>query len=245
MSQRPSAQDAARLLLHLAQTTDDMRHERVAGSAIDPHLALLRNWQSARLERTYDDLLASKRYGPACRFFLSDIYAARDFSQRDHDLERLYDYLSRLLPAAMLRLLANAVTLNTLTKELDAALLDALVGRLGVTDTLSAAQYAEGYRLCDNYVERARQIDLIVAVGRDVDATVKLPFASTTLRLARGPAHSMGWQELQDFLERGFHAFKQMGGASTFLKTIRDREMLILDRIFSGHPDPFDLNDHR
>jgi hypothetical protein len=61
----------------------------------------------------------------------------------------------------------------------------------------------------------------------------------TTLRLARKPAEWAGWADLQDFLERGFAAFKQMERAEAFLRTIELREMHILDRIYEQDPDPF------
>ena len=50
-----------------------------------------------------------------------------------------------------------------------------------------------------------------------------------------------GWHELQGFLERGYAAFKHMKGAEEFLNTIETRETGILDRIYAGDPDPFDL----
>lgn len=243
-SAKPGAADAARLLLQLQRDAEAMRHQAVDGTTLDPQLAYLRSWQTARLSATYADLLVSPRYGPAIRFFLSDIYAARDFSQRDHDLVRLHGYLSRVLPAPMLRLLSLAVELNSLTHELDAALLAELVvlePELGPERPLTPALYGEGYRRCDNLAARAHQIDLILAVGHDVELTVRLPLAGTTLRLARAPARRAGWHQLQDFLERGFEAFKAMRGAQEFLATVAERERRILDRLFSGDPDPFGI----
>ena len=204
-------------------------------------MALLRLWQSNRLERTYADLLASRRYGPACRFFLDNIYAPRDFSQRDHDIEYLYGVMSHFLPDFLLALVRNVVEINNLSNELDQALLRALVEDLGVKDTITEELYAEGYLICDNYDERARQIELLVKIGHEVDISTHLPLVGTTLRLARAPARRTGWGDLQDFLERGFNAFKHMHGAHEFLDTIYEREMKILDRIFEGMKEPFEI----
>jgi hypothetical protein len=208
---------------------------------VDPRLALLRNWQSARLSQTYQDMLASPRYSAACRFFLSDLYAARDFSQRDQDIEHLYAIMSRILPDFLLGLVRNAIELNRLTSKLDQDLINALVNHLGVIDTISPESYAQAYRICDNYAERKYQIALIVLVGKQVDKGTRIPLVSATLRLARSPAQKAGWYALQDFLERGFAAFKQMHGADYFLQTMQQREMCILDQIFSGHPAPFSI----
>lgn len=238
MNGDPKPPDAARLLRDL-QHDEALRHQTIAASQLDPALALLRTWQSERLARTYADLLTDKHYRPACLFFLSDLYAPRDFSQRDHDAERIHTFLARVVPAPMLQLLTEVITLNALTTDLDRRLVDVLVRQLGVTDNLTALQYAEGYRRCDNFAERARQIDLLVEVVRQVSEGARMPGVGLALKIARGPARRAGWVEVFDFLERGYGAFKQIREAAAFAGTIAQRERRLLDRIFAGDPDPF------
>ena len=240
MTDTPRPQDAARLLVQLHHH-QRAAHQAVPGQGLDPQMVLLRTWQSQRLGRTHADLLASPRYNPACLFFLEEIYAPRDFSQRDADAQRMHDFMLRFLPARLLHTLTLTLELNHFTRELDDALLRAMVDTLGMTDTITADLYAEGYRVCDNYADRARQIDMIVEVGQGLERLVKLPFIGLTLQLARGPAQRAGWHDLQAYLERGFAAFKHMHGAHEFLDAIQQREMRILDRIFAREPDPFDM----
>jgi hypothetical protein len=215
------------------------RRERVAGGGLDPRMAVLRAWQAERLARSHADLLESERYGPAGEFFMKDIYGARDFTQRDHDVMRVYEATRAILPPAMRRALALVVELNALTHELDERLLDVLVDDLGMTGSLTAEQYAEAYRIADNRAERERQIDLIDELGREIEGLVHKPAVGLALRLARVPARLAGWHELQDFFERGFTAFKHMKGSDEFLATILGRERQILDRIYSRAEDPF------
>ena len=219
------------------------RRERVEGGELDPQMALLKAWQAERLARTHADLLESERYGPAGEFFMEDVYGARDFSQRDHDVLRVYESMHRLLPRPMLHALELVIELNALTHELDERLLDVLVDELGVTDEITAEQYAEAYRIADNQAERRRQIDLIDELGREIEALVRKPAVGLALKLARVPARIAGWHELQDFFERGFAAFKHMRGADEFLTTILGRERRILDRIYAGADDPFSIDD--
>jgi len=82
--------------------------------------------------------------------------------------------------------------------------------------------------------ERARQIELIDEVGRRLDTLVVKPMVYTTLKLMRRPAKMLGMEALQTFLERGFEAFRQMGGAEEFLATIAGRETQILTGFFPG-----------
>jgi hypothetical protein len=200
---------------------------------LDAGLAALRAFQAARLERTYADLLVDPEYAPACRFFLSDVYAARDFTSRDQDLERFYELLARLLPAEMLRLVADTVLLNRMTADLDLSLrqqLDALVGPQG---EITWESYGEGYRRCDNYAERRRQIDLTAGVIGEVSAGAHLPLVGLTLKVAGLPARRAGWGEIHDYLQRGQRAFAPIRRVQPFIDAIRARELAILDSFFA------------
>ena len=209
------------------------------GNELDPPMALMRVWQSERLKKTHADFLRSKKYGPACRFFLDEIYAPRDFSQRDNDIEYLYEMMSSVLPKFLLSLVSNTVELNNLTNNLDNDLLNTLIDDLGMEEAITPEVYSEAYRICDNYNERRHQIELLMEIGRQVDIGTRIPLIGTTLRLARGPAHRAGWGEVHDFLEKGFSAFKKIRSAKKFLQVIEKRETAILDRIFAGDTDPF------
>lgn len=240
MVEGPTATDAARLLTHMAQARPG-HHKTIEGRHLTPEEVMLRAFQSERLSTTHRDLLDSARYRPAAQFFLSDVYAPRDFSQRDHDLQRFYDGVRKVLPDSAVSILRDVISLSTMTNSLDERLLRALLDDVGVADTITPQQYAAGYRVCDNYDERLEQIRMISRIGRGIDRLVHIPFIGITLRLAHAPAVLAGWSELQHYLETGFSAFKHMRGAEEFLNTVESRETRILDRIFAGAADPFDL----
>ena len=231
MTDTPKPPDAAQLLRDL-QHSEELKHQPIAMLGLDPQLAMLRGWQANRLARTYADLLANPRYSPACEFFLSDIYAPRDFSQRDHDLERIYTFLSRVLPAPTLQLLTETVELNRMTNMLDHRLLRVLIDQLGVVDTLTPELYAHAYCICDNYAERVHQIELTQSILMQVSVGARQRLVGAAIKMAKIPAQRAGWVDLYGFLERGQHAFKQMKDAQTFVDTIIQREMSILDLIY-------------
>jgi hypothetical protein len=199
------------------------------------HMDLLRLWQSRRLAATYADLLANPRYSAACRFFLDDVYAAKDFRQRDEEIKQLYEIIHHFLPDILLKLVKTVIELNDLTQRLDEELWSVLQSKLGVTDTITMDLYVAGYRLCNNYDERAYQIELIEQVGRMVDLTTKIPMIATTLKVVRRPVTLAGWGDLHDWIERGFSAFQHMHGAKEFLATIHDREMAFLASAIPNH----------
>ncbi|MCC6191438.1 MAG: hypothetical protein IT318_20635 [Anaerolineales bacterium] len=235
---KPAAPEETPNALGLLTELRNFRRQKVTGSGLDPRLASLRQWQSARLARSYADLLAHPRFAPAARFFLDDIYSPRDFSQRDHDLLQLHDFMRRFVPPAMFQPLTLTVKLHALTERLDRALATMLFDTMKVAEVLLAT-YCDAYRRCDNFAERVSQIELIGEIGRDLDRIVRQPLTGTVLAVAARPARRAGWGELTGFLERGYQAFKHLRGARPFLDLVRRRETRYLDRIYAGDPDPY------
>jgi hypothetical protein len=240
VSDSPDANRLIRVLRDL-KSDPELQGQQVDAQSLDPCLAALRRWQSGRLSRTYADLLLDPHYEPACRFFLSDIYAPRDFSQRDQDVERMHAILGRIFPSEALRLTSTTIELNHLSSDLDSLLLAALSEQGADPDSLTDQEYAAAYRRCDNYPDRMRQIKLLAQAVRWVGEGARLPLVSISLRVAKVPAHAAGWGEMHDFITRGHQAFKQMKNGQYFSRTIEQRETTILDRIFASHPDPFNL----
>lgn len=242
----PGLLDATRLLAGLRASL--AHHEVVEGRELTSLLAYLAAWQSLRLSRTYADLLHDPDSADACHFFLADIYAPQNFTQRDYDGTRIYNFMNRFLPEATLYPLALALEINAMTQRLDRSLASVMEKHLGIVDCFDMEQYQTAYRLCNNYDERVQQIDMIVETGKHLARLRHVPFVSTTLRLARRPALRLGWQRMQDFLERGFHAWKTLRQPDVFLDAISQREKAILNRIYGrpgGAPDdnPFLVRD--
>ena len=186
--------------------------------------------------KTYADLSADPRYREATSFFVRDLYGPKDFSARDAALLRIVPVMTRVLPAKAVEAAALSVEVEALSEELDHRLAKALP-----EGEITEEAYAKAYRESATPEERGRQIQLIVDVGLRLDALVHWPFVQQTLRLMRAPARLAGLDDLQDFLERGFHAFKAMGTADEFLATLEGRERKILSRLFSGAPEPFSV----
>jgi len=215
-------------------------HALHAARASNPILAgaleRLAAWQSRRLASTYADLARDPRYAGAIAFFQDDLYGDRDFSRRDADLKRIVPAMSRLLPEGVIRTVARAMELNALSHELDARLLDHLP-RADAHFTVE--EYCRAFRRTGRAADRRRQIALIGEVGEALDRYVKRPMLRSALTLMRRPAKLAGLSELQSFLERGFDAFRRMGGAGAFLATIATRETALVEAILGGANAPF------
>jgi hypothetical protein len=231
-SEGAARSDVAHALRRIAQ----QHAERRADPELARTLERLARWQSARLSRTYEDLARQARYVDAIRFFTTDLYGGADFAQRDADLARAAPSMARILPARLVAALAQALELNALSHDLDRRLLAQLPSD---NAPFSVAQYCAAYRAMNGRPERRRQLELIQAFGKALDAYVHKPLIYAALVTMRRPARAAGFAALQSFLERGFAAFRKMGGAETFLAKIDARERALMEAIFGGDSAPF------
>ena len=228
----PAQSALIRELAHVALLHDERRtNSRLAGA-----LERLALWQALRLTQTYADLEAQPRYAAAVEFFETDLYGSADFSRRDADLARVVPILVHTLPERVIATIAQAMELNALSQELDRALL----ARLPSPDRpFTVTEYCRAYRLMNNRAGRERQIHLTVDIGAALGRYVKTPLLRAALVLMRQPAKLAGMLVLHDFLERGFLAFRNMGGAEEFLATILARETQLMNTILDGDNAPF------
>ena len=195
--------------------------------ATPARLKEVKRWQSARLARTYADLSRQPRYHDATRFFLEDLYGPKDFSRRDEAMVRILPAMSKLLPKSAVETASLAIELEALSESLDHRVAAALE-----PGPITEESYAQANRSACAREDRLRQIELIQSVGERLDELVRKPLVLKTLQLMRQPARAAGLADLQDFLERGFCAFRAMRGAREFLAALRERETTIVNEMF-------------
>lgn len=220
------------------------RHQALHDPLREPRNGLrwlpeLRRWQAARLRISFARFLDDPRKRPAAEFFLDDVYGDHDFARRDADIARVMPMMQGLLPAPLLRSVADGIELGALTHALDLDMAEALETLAPRRRRLDAALYAQAYRAVGQPALRARQIDLIGDVGDGLAAALALTGVSALLALSRAPARAMGLAELQGFLERGFTAFAALGDARAFIGEIVASERDVSRKLFSGAPEPF------
>jgi hypothetical protein len=236
MAETDSIPAASEALVRELSRVQRLHAERAGNPILGGSLERVANWQARRLRMTYGDLAVDPRYGAAIAFFQNDLYGPGDFSRRDADLARVVPMMVKVMPERVIATVASAMELSALSQELDRVLLARLPRADGHFNVL---EYCKAYRRAGNIPLRRRQIRLIVEVGTALDVHVGKPLTRTALAMMRQPAKLAGLSGLQDFLERGFSAFRAMRGAKEFLSTIETRETEILEAIVGGATDPF------
>lgn len=217
---------------------EQLRGLQERDEAFFARLKQLKAWQQQRLVRTYRDLAADPRYAPAIKFFLEELYGTGESALRDRDLIRMYPTIKRVLPKFAFETVNKALELDVISEQFDQALTRELGGAI-----ITEASYIAAFRAAGGEQERLRQVGLMRDVGEQLERVVGKPLIYSTLRMLRGPARVAGLLHMQQFLEKGFTAFRHMNGAEYFLQTVASRETALIERIFAGHPAPFQLRD--
>lgn len=187
----------------------------------------LKQYQVERLKTTHKDLLESSETKNAALFFLNEIYSFKDLTKRDADLEKLLPTMGKMFPENTLEVIANAMVLDALTEELE----DKMAKKLG--EKFTEVQYEKAYKEETSYEERTLQIDLVKDLGLCLSHLVTVPLISGTLKMMRVPAKIANLEEMHEFLNTGFHTFKDTKNPEKFINTLVSREKILLDKIFS------------
>lgn len=232
MSRHPhtTADIGASILAHLQQVEAE-RKNRASDPAWAARVVALKSYQHKRFARTHADLLADARYADAARFFLDDLYGPQDFAERDAQFARIVPALVRLFPTEVVATVDSLAALHALSESLDGQMARSLA------DTrFSATDYQQAWQATGRRTDRERQVELVLALGSQLERYTRSRWLGGSLRLMRGPARAAGLGSLQAFLERGFDTFaglnRNANGAGEFMRRIEGRERALMTALF-------------
>ncbi|MFP5466571.1 MAG: FFLEELY motif protein [Gammaproteobacteria bacterium] len=210
----------------------EVEHLRRLPADSDLQLAMIavKQLQARRFSHTYADYLADPGHAPAARFFLDELYGARDFSERDAQFGRIAGAIERLFPDAVGALAVDLARTHALTERMDHALATHWVQMPG--DLSPSLRYVKAWRLAGQPLARERQLDVTMHMGRELQRLTRILSLRMALRMMRKPAAAAGLSSLQHFLEMGFDAFAGMKDADAFLASIHQRETFWIRQLF-------------
>lgn len=215
------------------QDVANLRQQHAVNADLGRAVVAVKRFQSHRFEATYADLLTSQRYMKAAEFFLHELYSEKDYAERDQQFARIANTIARLFPQAVLGTAAAMANVHALTEALDDQMARQwLAARQEQSERLDAANYIGAWRAVADAPARYQQLEVVMNLGSELNSLTRKPGLRTLLKLMRRPAAVAGLSSLQVFLETGFDAFANMGGADEFLSIVRQREAQWIRSLF-------------
>lgn len=193
-------------------------------------LKAIKRFQAQRFAGTYWDLLASEEFSGAARFFLEELYSDNDYSRRDAQFARIAGGIQTFFPGQVVATAVSLAQLHVLTEELDHQMARAWLEDEDNPDIVNnfPLRYARAWKSVARKEDRNRQLDVVLAVGAELDRLTRTRGLRLMLKMMRRPATAAGLGALQSVLETGFDTFAGMSGkgqrAQEFLNLIHKRE---------------------
>lgn len=219
----------------LARVTE-LRQLANAPGELAQALRTIKHLQAQRFAGTYPDLLADPTYAPSIRFFLEELYSAKDYSDRDAQFARIAAVIERTFPESVIATVRALAALHRQTEELDMAMARAWCQASGLNHS---ARYLSAWRTVDQRSERNWQLASVLNIGQTLGRLTRKPGLRLMLKMMHRPAGMAGLGSLQSFLESGFDHFAGMarsGAVDAFLGTVRTRESAWINQLFDAEP---------
>jgi hypothetical protein len=191
----------------------------------------VQDFQVRRLKRDFHDLRKSQEYGPFSEFFASEIYSARDFTERNESFRRVTNQFRHVIGEEIYVGLVRLLDLHSLTDRLDGEVAAALIG-MGQPLDFNEAEYEEAYRLLDNYDERLLQIELILESLEFTHHVSQMTLIGVVLKSAKLATGLFTKDRIVDLLERAYSMLRHIRDITYLNDEVRKREVARLDRIY-------------
>jgi hypothetical protein len=229
--------EAAQKIRQAVATVSLLREAGEHEPALAAAVASVKRFQARRFAGSYSDLLASRDYAAAARFFLDELYSDKDYAERDAQFARIAGAIERFFPADVAATSVALAQLHALTEDLDQAVARHWLSTQTAQDG-EPARYVHAWRAVGRQGDRLSQLATVLEIGREMARLTRTPGLRLMLKMMRGPAAAAGLSSLQRFLEIGFDTFAAMarrpGGAERFLEIIEQRESELIRMLFDA-----------
>lgn len=230
--QRQKQGPPLRNVLRLGLLRPPKAPQPTASSSIPPLKRELQAFQTDLLRQDYGDFQAQPRFADVSEFFFTALYAPADFGLRNESFRRLHDWLTDLVGRDPVAVLAQSIELYELTDSLDDDVVLALRAA-GVESGITRPAWEAAYGKAGRWLDRKRQVDLLVGNGHALDLACRVPLVHTQLRLFRPAAGLLGWGHVVDFLLRGHEAITRARPIDPLLDAILERETARMERLIA------------
>ena len=206
----PASEAQIQALREVLETYTELpRHS--ADAAFLRRLAALKQWESVDIRRRHSTACSSStEYVRVLDYLLAELHRGLPLDGMIERGPQGLEHARRMNKS--FKLFANAMEYSVLS----AAQQDRLTEALG-DKPLTAFEYADALRACDDVNERLRRLDLLVELGHQCAPHIRSRVIYAGFKLLKGMFRSVGLAEIHNSLDVGF---KQLRNVSRLAQTM-------------------------
>ncbi len=201
-------------------------------------------WQKQRMQKTHTVLFNAKNNQLMAHYFLNRLYGGPDFDPLAAQIERLMHYVhkaEKLIPENAIKTGTAGVELAILAVQLDEDVAAQLLKDYPTHQSIDDQMMQQTYRQLDQQQQRLHQMALLDELGHSLDKYMRSFMVYTAYKMCRGVAQKYHFELMYDFMGEGFSAMKPLKSAANFVQQFTAVERQIIEKVHSGHPNPFGI----
>lgn len=200
------------------------------------------NWLKARIKDTHQAYFNEPENQLMAQYFLNRLYGGPDFDPLALQIERLLKYAhkaEKLLPDNAIKTGTKSVSLAVLAMQLDEQIAIQLLKDFPANAPITDEMMRQTLLKLDQKEQRLVQLQLLDDLGEALDKYMRSFMMYAAFKMCKSAAHKYNFDLMYEFIQEGFVAMKPMKSAEKFIKTFSTVERDIIEKVHSGHPDPF------
>ncbi|MPW45704.1 hypothetical protein D7V21_11935 [Acinetobacter guerrae] len=199
-------------------------------------------WLKARIKYTHQDYFDEPENQLMAQYFLNRLYGGSDFDPLALQIERLLKYAhkaEKLLPDNAIKTGTKSVSLAVLAMQLDEQIAIQLLKDYPADAPITDEMMRQTLVKLDQKEQRLTQLKLLDDLGEALDKYMRSFMMYAAFKMCKSAAHKYNFDLMYEFIQEGFVAMKPLKSAEKFIKTFSAVERDIIEKVHSGHPDPF------
>ncbi|MBK0062810.1 MULTISPECIES: FFLEELY motif protein [unclassified Acinetobacter] len=199
-------------------------------------------WLKKRIKDTHQAYFNEPENQLMAQYFLNRLYGGPDFDPLALQIERLLKYAhkaEKLLPDNAIKTGTKSVSLAVLAMQLDEQIAIQLLKDYPANAPITDEMMRQTLLKLDQKEQRLVQLQLLDDLGEALDKYMRSFMMYAAFKMCKSAAHKYNFDLMYEFIQEGFVAMKPMKSAEKFIKTFSTVERDIIEKVHSGHPDPF------
>lgn len=204
----------------------------------------VQDWQKQRMQKSHHALFSVSKNQLMAQYFLNRLYGGPDFDPLALQIERLLHYVhkaERLIPDNAIKTGTAGVELAILAVKLDEDVAAHLLAHYPADQAIDDEMMRRTYLALEQQQPRLEQMQLLDGLGHSLDKYMRSFMVYSAYKMCRGVAQKYHFELMYDFMGEGFAAMKPLKSAADFVQQFTAVERQIIEKVHSGHPNPFDV----